>query len=153
MKNYKLIVLFSLSFMLLCSCKTQYVPIEVTKTEYQNHTDTVREKDSIYVEKNTVIREADSATIAKLGLQLKSNERAIIILQNELQRVMSEKQQHSTDTVIKTDSIPVPYLVEKKLSAWQQFKLDFGGRVLAITFIIILLLCVRQFLQRRSNGS
>ena len=43
--------------------------------------------------------------------------------------------------VIKTDSIQVPYPVEKELSRWQKIKLELGGwafgMVLALLFVII----------------
>lgn len=72
---------------LFSSCKSiQYVPVETVKTEYKNHTDTVRQIDSIFSEKETIIREADSALVASLGLQLKANERAILILKKELEK-------------------------------------------------------------------
>jgi hypothetical protein len=48
---------------------------------------------------------------------------------------------NNTDTVIKTDSIQVPYPVEKELSRWQKIKLELGGwafgTALALLFIII----------------
>lgn len=49
---------------------------------------------------------------------------------------------------VRVDSIRVPYPVEKKLSKWQQFKMDYGnvsmgGTVVAIVFIIIWL--VKRF--------
>ncbi len=30
-------------------------------------------------------------------------------------------------SVVKVDSVPVPYLVERKLSRWEQAKIDLGG--------------------------
>lgn len=144
-----------LALFLFCSCRTQYVPVETTHTIYQNHTDTVRERDSVHTETNTIIREADSAMVAQLGLKLKDNERVILILRNELQRVISEKEQHSTDTVHETDSIQVPYPVPAQLSRWQSFccdygKLMLGGTILAIVLFIIYVI---RFIKKRTGGS
>lgn len=121
---------------------TQYIPIESVRTEYQNHTDTVLIKDSVHTETNTVIREADSALVAQLGLKLKDNERAILILRNELQRIVNEKQEHSTDTVIERDTIQVTVPVERQLTRWESFCLDYGkltlgGSVIALLFIVL----------------
>mgnify|MGYP003587274536 CR=1 FL=1 len=51
---------------------------------------------------------------------------------------------------MKSDSIRVPYPVERKLSKWQQLRLDFGGwamggTVVAIVFIIIWLVRRKVF--------
>lgn len=123
---------------LLSGCKSiQYVPVETVKTVYQNHTDTVVMKDTVLSKKETIIREADSALVAKLGLQLKDNEKAILILQRELERQVSKESEHKTDTVLKTDSIQVPYPVERKLSKWEKVCIDYGKIMLGATLILL----------------
>lgn len=139
----KKFLIFAVAAVLTAGCSpTQYIPIESVSTEYQNHTDTVLIKDSVHTETNTVIREADSALVAQLGLKLKDNERAILILRNELQRIVNEKQEHSTDTVIERDTIQVPVPVERQLTRWESFCLDYGkltlgGSVIALLFIVL----------------
>ena len=133
------IILLSLLF---SGCKSiQYVPVEKVKTEYINRTDTVNKIDTLISEKETIIREADSSLVAKLGLQLKANERAILILQRELEKQVSKESEHKTDTVIKTDSVQVPYPVERKLTKWEQTKMDAGGIAIGvcIAFLIIII--------------
>ena len=46
-----------------------------------------------------------------------------------------------TDTVIKVDSIQIPYLVEKQLSRWQSIKMELGGWAfgLVIAFVLIII--------------
>lgn len=46
-----------------------------------------------------------------------------------------------TDTVLKNDSIRVPYPVEKRLSRWQSIKMELGGWAfgLVIAFILIII--------------
>ena len=101
---------------ILASCKSvKYVPVQTVRTEYVHHTDTVRQTDSVYHEKETIIREADSAMVAALGLKLEENERAILVLKRELAREKNQKVEHKTDTIIKVDSIPVPYPVVFRL--------------------------------------
>ena len=50
---------------------------------------------------------------------------------------------NKTDTLIKTDSIQVPYPVEKQLAKWQQFKLDLGGIAMLIIIVIVFILLGR----------
>ena len=116
----KLFFLVVLCTVFFSSCRTvRYVPVERIRTVYQNHTDTIRETDSVIHEKETIIREADSALVAELGLKLKENEKAILILKRELERQKHEVSEHKTDTVIERDTIPMPYPVEKELTWYQ----------------------------------
>jgi hypothetical protein len=116
----------------------RYIPVETVRTEYQNHTDTVRMSDSVVIERETIVRQADSALINRLGLSLKEGEKAILVLQKQLERNMNMHYEHNTDTVIKTDSIQVPYPVERKLSKWEQVKMDIGGIAMGACIILCL---------------
>jgi hypothetical protein len=54
-----------------------------------------------------------------------------------------------TDTlyVTKTDSVQVPYPVEKQLTWWQQFQIDVGGLAIGIAIIsaiIVIMVVVRK---------
>ena len=91
---------------------TRYVPVEQQHTEHHWHTDSVKEHDSVHTEKNTVIRELDSAAMAKYGIQMERNQKAWLVLQREMEARMRELE-HMTDTkdTIR-DSIPIPYPVE-----------------------------------------
>lgn len=98
---------------LLGSCTTtKYVPVAETRTEHHWHTDSVRQRDSTHTERETVIREVDSAAMARYGIQMDSNQRAWLVLQREMENRLRELE-HTTaqrDTV--RDSIPKPYPVE-----------------------------------------
>lgn len=132
-----------LILLLLSGCKSvQYVPVESHSIEHHYHNDTIREKDSIISEKNTIIREADSAMVANLGLKLKANEKAILILRTELQKAISQKSESKSDTIIKVDSVQVPYPVEKKLTKWEQTKMNAGGVALIMCVLVVLLIIV-----------
>lgn len=137
------IVIILLLSLLLSGCKSiQYVPVETVRTEYKNHTDTVKEIDSIFSERETIIREADSALIAKLGLQLKANERAILVLKRQLEREVKEKSESHSDTVIIRDSVQVPYPVEKQLTKWEQTKMQAGGISIVVCILLIAMIIV-----------
>lgn len=130
---------------------TQYIPIETVRTEYSHKTDTVKQTDSVFHEKETIIREADSAMIAKLGLQLKANERAILVLQKELEKQVNSKSESKTDTVFRNDSVQVPYPVERQLSHWEQFCIDYGKVMTGATVVLLVFIIV--WLARRLRKS
>lgn len=91
---------------------TRYVPVEQHHTEHHWHTDSVKERDSVHTEKNTVIRELDSAAMAKYGIQMERNQKAWLVLQREIEARMRdlERMTATKDTI--HDSIPIPYPVE-----------------------------------------
>jgi len=91
---------------------TRYVPVEQHHTEHHWHTDSVKERDSAHTEKNTVIRELDSAAMAKYGIQMERNQKAWLVLQREMEARMRdlERMTATKDTI--HDSIPIPYPVE-----------------------------------------
>lgn len=143
-----IVILFLSAF--FTSCKSiQYVPVETVRTEYKHTVDTIKQTDSIFSEKETIIREADSALVAKLGLQLKNNEKAILILKRELERQVSNKSEHHVDTVIKTDSVQVPYPVERKLSKWEETKMQAGGIAIAVCIAFVIMIIVGLVLKTR----
>ena len=92
----------------LCSCQTQYIPVETVKTEHR-YVDRVQ-YDSIYKHDSTMIyRDGDTVYLNKYNYLYKYL---------YLNRV---------DSFVKTDSIQVPYPVDKKLSKWQAMKMELGG--------------------------
>lgn len=105
---------------LFCSSCTnaKYVPIESVRTEYKDKIRDVHTTDSIidtrfvYVKGDTVFGYRD---------RIKWRDRFI----------------HDTVSVVRTDSIPVPYPVERKLTWWEQTKMDFGGMALGAVVVAI----------------
>ena len=131
------IILALLICALFGSCTTtQYVPVTEQHTEHHWHTDSVKERDSIHTEITTIIREVDSAAMAKYGIQMQANQRAWLVLQREMEQRLRELE-HMTathDTI--HDSVPVPYPVEvikevpAKLTWWQQTRLHLANILL-----------------------
>lgn len=145
-------MILSLVLMLLCGCKSiQYVPVETVRTEIVHQTDTVKQTDSVKTEKETVIREArpeDSLMLAKLGIKLQSNERLLILLQKELSDTKKElEEKHNSDSV-RVEYKDRPYPVEKQLTKWQSFCIDYGkimlGSTIAGVIVIVLLIIYRR---------
>ena len=120
---------------MLTSCKTRYVTVPEYHKEYINRTDTFLRSDTLFRLDSVVVRmQGDTTVIEKIRWQ------------NRFVNVYKIK----TDTIMKSDSIRVPYPVERKLSKWQQLRLDFGGwamggTVVAIVFIIIWLVRRKVF--------
>lgn len=93
----------------LCSCRSvKYVPVETVRTDsiYINQ---VR-RDSIYRHDSIYIRDkGDTVWVEKYKY------------------LFVDKLRHDTLYLSRTDSIRVPYPVEKELNRWQQMKLELGG--------------------------
>lgn len=118
MKLLIYITMFLLSGIWLSSCRSiQYVPVETVRTEYTTR-DSIR-FDSVY--------HHDSVSVHVKGDTVYKYKYKYLYKYQYLNR---------TDTVIKTDSIQVPYPVEKQLSRWQTLKMELGGW--AFGFIIIM---------------
>lgn len=93
----------------LCGCKTtKYVPVETVRTEYQDQvkeihtTDSVTDTRFVYIKGDTVIDYRD---------RVKWRERFV----------------HDSVFIEKTDTIRIPYPVERELTRWERAKMDFGG--------------------------
>ena len=132
------IVICVLLALVLNSCTTvRYIPVETVRTEWKTKTDSFIQKDSIFV-KDSVLVESKGDTLHwhHWHTEYKDRWRDRIV----------------TDSFIKVDSIPVPYPVEKKLTRWEQTKIDWGGEAIVmliiILFIIVWLIVKRVRLQR-----
>ena len=126
----------------LSSCKTiEYITVPEVHEVHHHHTDSIKQTDSVMVEKETVIMQLDSAAMAKYGIQLKAAERAWLVKTAELERRLQQLIENHTDTVHERDSIPVPYPVikevEKKLTKMQKGLMWTGGLSLLALFLFI----------------
>lgn len=106
------------------SCRTvKYVPVETVKvdTTYINKL----QRDSIYMLDSVYVKEKGDT-----------------VLIEKYKYLYRDKLVRDTLYMAKTDSIQVPYPVEKELTRWQQFRMDFGGWAMCIVVISILILIV-----------
>ena len=149
MKRFTLF--FFVMVVVLCcisSCTTtKYVPVVETHTDHHWHTDSVRQRDSTHTERETVIRELDSAAMARYGIQMKANQWAWLVLQREMENRLRELERMTAQRDTVRDSIPVPYpvvkYVERKMSGIDKFLIATG-----IFFIISILIFVAYKLRR-----
>lgn len=115
------IILF---MMLLTSCQSvKYVPVESIRTETKNVDKLVQKHDSIYLH--------DSVS---------SYIKGDTVFLSKYQTKYVNKYIFGTDSVYfnKTDSIRVPYPIEKKLTRWQKVEMN-TGRITIITLIVLVL--------------
>ena len=135
-------VWFLVAVVVLSGCTTtRYIPVTETHTEHHWHTDSVKERDSTHTEHETIIREVDSAAMAKYGIQMQANQRAWLVLQREMENRLRELEHTSANKDTVRDSIPVPYpvteYIERSRSKFEWVLLAFG-----VLFIIASLLFV-----------
>lgn len=119
----------------LTGCKSvEYVPVPeyhhdsiyFTKVQF----DSIWQHDSIYVREYT---KGDTVYLEHTKWHTKYKEVAV----------------HDTSYVERIDSVSVPVPVERKLSRWEQIRLDYGGYALLIVifaFIYIIYRLTRKFL-------
>lgn len=113
----------------MCSCSTQYVPVESVR--YDSVFFEKIRKDSIFVQ--------DSVFILQKG---------DTVFKDKFKVVYKYVLLRDTMLTVRRDSIPIPVPVEKKRTWWEQTKIDVGGY--AVTIIVIYVLCrlMRWFIMR-----
>ena len=125
MKPLTLYIILMVS-LLLTGCKTiKYYPLETVRhdTVYIQSVklDSILVKDSIHI-----TEKGDTVTEFRLKYIYKYKDR--------------------TDTLYlsRTDTVSVPYPVEKELTKWQSVKVDYGGWTIALVFVFILIVVGRM---------
>ena len=116
------------------------------------HTDSVIKRDSVIHDRQTTIRELDSAAMAQYGIQLKQNEKAWMVSVAELRREVERLESMTADRDTVRDSIPVPYPVEKivpaELSWWQQARIHLANILLYGLVIVGIILLGKWHLKK-----
>lgn len=113
--------------LMLCGCRTQYVPVPEYHTEYVYRTDSVMLRDSIWQHDSIYVSmKGDTVTVEKWRTKYVEHLRDVVRI----------------DSFIKTDSIRVPYPVERKLSRWEQLCVDYGKVMIGVTAAVLIALAV-----------
>ena len=150
------LVIFALLALCASCTRTVYKPVETVRTEYVK-ADTTGLYEGIRSLLDFMFRrEASSDSLidrTKETVVLKENgdtarhdkERVVYVAshrEKELEHTV--RQQDSTIKSLrlllesaKSDSIPVPYPVEKRLTKWEQTKMDFGGFALGAVGAVV----------------
>lgn len=111
---------------ILTGCKSvQFVPVETVKTDSfyidRFQRDSIYQRDSVFVNRWTA---GDTIYQDKVVWKY----------------VYRDKVKYDTVSILRSDSVRVPYPVEHKLTKWEEVRLTVGGW--AIAFIIIVILIV-----------
>ncbi len=114
------------------SCRTQYIPVETVRTEYKARdsirVDSIYNQDSIYV-----LVKGDT------------------VYQYRYKYLYKYQYLNRTDTMIKIDSVQVPYPVEKQLSRWQAIKIELGGWAFGAIIVFALVIAI-WLVRSRKDG-
>lgn len=124
MKRLVYIIILLMLAICFVSCRTQYIPVESVRTEYKTR-DSIR-YDSIY-QRDSIYTLVKGDTVYQYRYKY-------------LYRYLTTNR---TDTILKNDSIRVPYPVEKKLNRWQSIKMELGGWAFGIIILFILIIIGR----------
>ena len=126
MRRLIYIIILLTSAICFISCRTQYIPVETVRTEYKTRDsiriDSIYNQDSIYV-----LVKGDT------------------VYQYRYKYLYKYQYLNRTDTMIKIDSVQVPYPVEKQLTRWQQMKIELGGWAVGVIVILSIVLIVKLF--------
>ena len=127
-----------LTLMLLQGCRTKYVSVPEYHKEYINRTDSFFHTDTIKEKEWMTIREVDSTQLAELGIQLRNIKNAYLIEWNRNRERNNTTLKAKVDTIIKTDSIDIPYPVERKLNRWESLKMEVGGWAIGVLSVVVI---------------
>lgn len=125
MKNVMLLFL-----LLLCGCRTEYVPIESVR--YDSVMTEKLMRDSVFVRDSVYLQEKGD-TIYKY------KDRFVYVYKNSVDTFFAEK--------IREIEVQVP--VERKLTWWERVKLNYAEWVIAVLVAIALVYALRQWLERK----
>lgn len=114
----------ALLFAMWGCARVQYVPVETVRMDSVHGTrwsaDSVYLRDSIHVELRT-----ERDTVYRTEYKYRTHWRERVV--------------RDTLETVRTDSVGVPYPVERKLSRWEETKLHYGGFALVAVAVCILI--------------
>lgn len=133
--------------MLCVSCSPiKYVPVETVRTEYvKADTTGLYERMRSFFESqrlketssdSIIDRTKETVVLKENGDTARHDKERIVYVASHREKELEHKVQQQDSTIkalrlqlesVKSDSIPVPYPVERKLTKWEQSKQDVGG--------------------------
>lgn len=110
---------------ILTGCKSvQYVPVETVRTDSvyidRFQRDSIYQRDSVYVNRWT-----DGDTVYQDKVVWKY--------------LYRDKVKYDTVAILRSDTVRVPYPVERRLTTWEQVRLNVGGWAIGAVIIFILI--------------
>lgn len=124
-KRLLLVIISSILLSSLAGCKSvQYVPVETVRTDsvYVDHylRDSIYQRDSVFINRWTA---GDTVYQDKVVWKY----------------VYRDKVKYDTVAILRSDTVRVPYPVERKNTKWEQIRLDVGGWAIGVVIITILI--------------
>ena len=150
-------ILLVLSVATLCGCADKvYVPVESARTEYRYKDnaellDVVKSLTERLYQKERQVDSLMRSRNERLVLNDKGDtlrhDTELVVYrashrEKELERLLESKSDSIRELrqrleSVKSDTIPVPYPVEKQLTKWQQTKMDFGGIAIGVIIAVV----------------
>ena len=125
MKNVMLLFL-----LLLCGCRTEYVPVESVR--YDSLMIEKLMRDSVFVRDSVYLKEKGDTVF-------KYKDRFVYVYKNRVDTFFAEK--------IREIEVPVP--VERKLTWWEVVKMEWLDRIFAALVIVALYWTIKEWLARK----
>lgn len=137
MKYIRILAVFFLllwALMWLAGCKqVQYVPVETVRTDSIYLTQTQR--DSIYKYDSIHVRDKGDTVFV-----------------DRYKYLFVDKLRRDTLYVCRTDTVRVPYPVERELTRWERFRLDVGGYAVCAVVVTILIVVGYMVYKLKKGG-
>lgn len=124
-KGLLFIIIPCIMLSLLAGCKSvKYIPVETVRTDsvYVDRylRDSIYQRDSVYINRWTA---GDTIYQDKIVYKY----------------VYRDKVKYDTVAILRSDTVRVPFPVDRELSKWEQIRLDVGGLAIGIVIITILI--------------
>ena len=124
-KGFLLGIMACILISMLTGCKSvQYVPVETVRTDSvyidRFQRDSIYQRDSIFVNRWTA---GDTVYQDKVVWKY----------------VYRDKVKYDTVAILRSDTVRVPYPVERRLTTWEQVRLNVGGWAIGAVIIFILI--------------
>ena len=124
-KRLLFIIIPCIMLSLLAGCKSvQYVPVETVRTDSvyvdRFQRDSIYQRDSVYINRWTA---GDTIYQDKIVYKY----------------IYRDKVKYDTVAILRSDTVRVPFPVDRELSKWEQIRLDVGGLAIGIVIITILI--------------
>lgn len=149
-------MILTLALMLSACTSTKYVPVESVRTEYVHgdNSELLNVIKSLTERLHQKEQQVDSLmqsyrellVLSDKGDTLRHDREKIVYRashrESELEKLVESKNDSIRELLrqlesVKSDSIRVPYPVERKLSRWEQAKMDFGGMAIGATVLLV----------------
>lgn len=116
--------------LLMCACRTEYIPMEVVRVDSLYLSKLLR--DSVFIRDSVYVKDSGDTVFV-------DREKYVYVNKTRVDTFYIER--------LKEVEVPVP--VEKKLSWWEQMKLDYAEWLFGILVAVVLLMKLKEWAARR----